>query len=282
MRTILATAVLALSLAGSAVAAPNPWLKSISEAQKSAQKKKSYILVDMYAEWCGWCHRFEREVFPSKVFQDATDDIVLLRLDTEDGGEGTAFARKFGVTSLPTFLLLNPDLSLAGQIRGYSPPSQFAQTLAETRKNHADFLGRLKNESAIARDHAKRLELAKELAERQSYGAAEPRLKKLTTEKGVPVAVRDEAYYVLAAVYAIQEKETQGLAVIRQLLSASKSGKAVENGRFLAGQIYLKQGNLKAAANEFRTLKATFPNSPLVRNVDAMLPGIERQIQSGK
>lgn len=270
-----------LFLADSAFAA-NPWLKSVAAAQKSAAQKKSYILVDMFAEWCGWCHRFEREVFPSQAFQNATDDIVLLRLDTEDGGEGTKMARKYSVTSLPTFLLLNPDLTLAGQIRGYAPPNEFAKMLAQTRQNHASFLERLTTESKYARDYPKRLTLAKELSERFDYGKAEPRLRKLTTEKGVPVATRDEAYYVLAAILAIQEKETESLAVIRQLNTASKSGLAVENSRFLAGQIYLKQGNLKAAANELRGLKTAFPNSPLVPNVDQMLPDIERRLASRK
>src|SRR4026209_100017 len=98
------------------------WLKSIAAAQKVAKEKNQLILVDMFAQWCGWCHRFEREGFPSEVFQNATQDIVLLRLDTEDKGEGTQYAQKFSVSQLPTFLLLAPDLSLAGMIRGYAPP----------------------------------------------------------------------------------------------------------------------------------------------------------------
>ena len=116
------------------------WLKTVAAAQKVAKEKKQLILVDMFAEWCGWCHRFEREVFPSKAFQDATADLVLLRLNTEDGKEGTQMSRKFGVTSLPTFLLLTPELTSAGQIRGYSPPGPFAQKLKETRNAHTTFM----------------------------------------------------------------------------------------------------------------------------------------------
>lgn len=281
MRRFFPAAIVLLALAPSAFAGTG-WLKSVSAAQKTAREKKQLILVDMFADWCGWCHRFEREVFPSAVFQQASSDLVLLRLDTEDGGEGTKFARKYSVTSLPTFLLLTPDLGIAGMIRGYAPPNEFVRMLKETRGKYDDFSKRLNAEATFEKDYAQRLKLAKELGERQDWVRAEPRLKKLTTEKGVPSAIRDEAYYLLATLYAMQERGEEGLKVIRKLTSVSKAGTHVERARFLAGQIYLQQGNLLGAANELRGLKSAFPNSPLVRDVDVMLPDIERRLSKGK
>ena len=256
------------------------WLKSVAAAQKVAKEKNQLILVDMFAEWCGWCHRFEREVFPSKVFQDATANIVLLRLDTEDGKEGSQMAQKFGITSLPTFLLLAPDLSSAGMIRGYAPPEQFVKMLKETQTQHAQFLARVKNEPKLAKDYIARLQLAKDFNTRAAYDKSEPRLRKLMTEKGVPAAVRDEAYYQLAVTYVMQDKETEALKLIRELTTLSRLGDAVERARLLAGQIYLQQGNLLGARNEFRDFKDRYPNSPLIGNVNAVLPEIERRLAS--
>ena len=259
------------------------WHKSVAAAQKAAAGKKQLILVDMFAEWCGWCHRFEREVFPSEVFQNATNDIVLLRLDTEDKGEGTQFARKYGVAQLPTFLLLTHDLNLAGMIRGYAPPDAFVKSLKETRGKYTDFLQRVKNEPAIAKDYVKRLDLAKEFLERGAYDKSDARFRTLATEKGVPVVVRDGAYYELALSYALQRRYDEGLKTIRELTSISKSGDAVEGARVLAGQIYLSQGNLQAAVNEFRSFKKMYPNSVRVAQIDSFLPQIEQQLAaSGK
>jgi thioredoxin-related protein len=254
------------------------WLKSIPAAQKVAKEKKQLILVDMFAEWCGWCHRFEREVFPSKVFQDATTDIVLLRLDTEDGKEGTEMARKFGVTSLPTFLLLTPELTAAGMIRGYAPPPDFVNMLKQTVASHEEFLERVKNESKLGKDYIKRLELAKDFATRSAYNQAQPRFRKLIAEKGVPAAVRDSAYYELAMTYVMQANYTDAQKAIRELLALSRLGESVERSRLLLGQIYMQQGNLLAARNEFRDFKQTFPNSQLIRNIDMVLPEIERRL----
>jgi len=252
------------------------WLKTVAAAQKVAKEKNQLILVDMFAEWCGWCHRFEREVFPSKVFQDATADMVLLRLNTEDGKEGTQMSRRFGVTSLPTFVLLTPDLTSAGQIRGYAPPEPFVKNLKETRRQHTVFLERLKNEKKL--DYFARLALAKELNQRSDFDQAAPRLKKLMTEKGVPAAVRDQAYYELAFALAMQNKLTDAQKTIRELLMISRAGDAVERSRLLLGQTYLQQGNLVGARDEYRNFKDLFPDSPLLGNIEQVLAELERRI----
>jgi thioredoxin-related protein len=274
-RTILAAA-LALALAPQTFA--GPWHKTIAPAQKVAKEKNRLILVDMYADWCGWCHRFEQEVFPAEAFQNATEDLVLLRLNTEDKGEGTNLARRYNVSSLPTFLLLAPDLSIAGIIRGYAPANEFVKMLKDTEDKYGIFLKRVKNEPSMTKDYPGRLELAKEFISRSAFDKSESRLRKLMTEKGVPASIRDEAYYQLAMSYAMQTKYDQGLKTVRELTAVSKVGDSVERSRLLAGQIYLQQGNLLGAANEFRDFKKTYPKSPLVANVDAVLPDIERRL----
>ena len=276
-RRLILAAALALVLAPQTFAGGS-WLKSIAPAQKAAKEKNQLILVDMFAEWCGWCHRFEREVFPSEAFQNASADLVLLRLNTEDKKEGTELARKYQVSSLPTFLLLAPDLSIAGVIRGYAPAPQFVQMLKETRDKYTAFQKRVAAEPSLAKDYNARMELAKEFLSRNAHDKVEPRLRKLMTEKGVPVAVRDEAYYQLAVSYAMQQKFDQGLQTVRSLSALSKSGDSLERARLLAGQIYLQQGNLLGARNEFRSFKQQFPKSPLVNNIDAVLPDIERRL----
>lgn len=257
------------------------WHKSVASAQKVAKEKKQLILIDMFAEWCGWCHRFEREVFPSQVFQQATEDIVLLRLNTEDGAEGTQYAKKYSVTSLPTFVIVDQDLNIAGLIRGYSPPNEFVRQLADVRAAHTAFQKRTQEESKIAKDYVKRIQLAKDFLSRGAYDKADLRFRKLTAEKGVPGSIRDEAFYQLALSNTLQLKYDEAFKVIKSLSTISKVGESVERARLLAGQIYLQQGNLLGAVNEFRNFKKTYPNSKLNANIDAVLPDIERQLNSG-
>lgn len=276
-RRLVLAATLVLALAPRSFAG-GTWHKSIAPAQKAAKANNQLILVDMFAEWCGWCHRFEQEVFPAEAFQNATEDVVLLRLNTEDQGEGTKLARQYQVTSLPTFLVLAPDLSLAGVIRGYSPAPQFVQMLAETRTKYTSFLKREQNEANMVKDFPGRLELAKEYVTRSAYPKAEVRLKKLTSEKGVPGSIRDEAFYQLAVAYTMQNKLDDAAKTIKALNAISTRGSAVEQSQLLMGQIYLQQGNLKGAVNQLKYFKKTYPNSLLMATVNQVLPDIEKRL----
>jgi thioredoxin-like negative regulator of GroEL len=228
--------VFSLALTPQAFAA-RTWLKDVAAAQKEATARKQLILVDMTASWCGWCRRFEQDVYPTAIFEAAVKDVVLLRLDTEDGKEGTAFSGKYGVAQLPTFLLLNSDLTLAEQIQGYSPAPEFAQRMDLARRQIAAFNNRIANEATVGKDPAQRLAFAKELTQRRMFDKAEPRLKKLTTEAGVPAGLRDDAYYTLAIAYTMQSKFKEALATIRELTSRSTLGEAVERALQLQDQI---------------------------------------------
>ncbi len=258
--------------------ASGTWLKSMAAAQKEAKSKQRLIFVDLYADWCGWCKRFEQEVFPSQVFQKASNDLVLLRLNTEDRAEGTKMSQQFQVTSLPTFLLLTPEGTIAGIIRGYAPPDQFTKMLKDTRTKYDLFVKRVKNEPSLGKDYQSRLDLAREFTARQAYLQAEPRLKKLSGEQGVPVAIRDSVYYELALAQTLQKKYDSAMKTISTLSSMQKNGEAFERSRLLVGQIYMEQGKIAEAATEFRSFKKKFPASPLMRNVDAVLPNLEQQL----
>lgn len=255
-----------------------PWLTSLQAAQKEAKKRNALIFVDLFADWCGWCHKMEREVFPSEAFQKATQDKVLLRLNTEDRGEGTKFSQQYSITTLPTFVLLAPDLSIAGIMRGYLPSPQFVRSMGDVETRYKDFRKRVADEPAISKDYQKRLELAREFRSRYALEQSEARLKKLLADPGVPANVRDDAYYELAFAQVLAKKYDEGLKTIRTFASVQKKGDAYEKSRLLASDIYIQQGNWMGAANELRAFKANFPQSPFVSKVDMVLPQIEQRL----
>ena len=275
MKRISLLAVLALLFAQQSFA--GPWIKSLAQAQKQAKTKNQLIFVDMFADWCGWCHRMEQEVFPSEAFQKATDDMVLLRLNTEDGADGTKLAQQYGISTLPTFVVLTPDMMIAGIIRGYAPSNEFVKILDERRDEYKAFVTRAGDEAKLG-DPAKRLALAKEYRTRYGLTQSESRLRKLLTEQKLPNDVRDEAYYELAVSQLLQKKYADAQKTVLAFSKLQNSGESYERSRLLLGQSYVEQGNYLAAVTEFRNFKKNFPTSPLLRNVEVILPQLERQL----
>ena len=255
------------------------WLKSVAAAEKQAKQRNELIFVDLFADWCGWCHKMEQEVFPSEAFQKATANKVLLRLNTEDAADGSKIAQQFGVTTLPTFLLLTPEGTIAGMIRGYWPANEFVKNLVDTEAQYKEFQKRVADEKSISKDYAKRLDLARDFRSRYALTESETRFKKLIAESGVPIRFRDEAYYELAMTQVMAKKYDESLKTIRKFSSVQSVGEPYEKSRLLAGDIYVQQGNFQSAVNEFRAFKTNFPKSPFVQNVDVVLPQLEQHIK---
>jgi len=277
LKRILVLAAAAMLLSQQGVA--GPWVKSLVTAKKTAREKNQLIFVDLFAEWCGWCHKMEQEVFPSEVFQKATDNKVLLRLNTEDANEGTKLAQDLGITTLPTFLLLTPTGSVAGIIRGYFPANEFVKAIAETENGYKEFQKHVADESAMTTNYSKRLELAREFRTHFALAESETRLKKLTTETAVPAGVRDDAYYELALTQVVEKHYDDAIKTIRKFAAVQNKGESYERSRLLAGDIYVQQGNYKDALSEFRAFKAAFPKSQYIANIDVVLPQLEQRVK---
>lgn len=270
--------VAALALAISSNASASPWIKSFTQAQQKAKTKNQLIFVDLFADWCGWCHKFEQDVIPSEAFQKSTDNMVLLRLNTEDQGEGTNLARRYNVTSLPTFLVLDKDAVVVGIIRGYQVPNDFAASLKDVEGRYNAFQKRVAGEATLGGDYQKRLDLAKEFRIRYALPQAEERLKKLAADKSAPVPVRDESFYELALTQMLEKKYDDALGTIQRFSTVQKKGEQYEKSRLLIGDVYLQQGKLDRAVSEYRNFKQSFPQSQYVKNVDLILPQLEKQL----
>lgn len=122
-----------------APAAAGQWLSDPDVVFHAASERDAPVLVDLYADWCGWCKKLEREVFSTPEFQRFSDDFVLLRVDIEDGAAGTALQGRYGAFSLPTLLVLTPRNSLIGRVAGFHPTAEMLARIRRARESYATF-----------------------------------------------------------------------------------------------------------------------------------------------
>lgn len=117
MKTLLIPALLIFTSFGfrATESSDSMWLTDYEEAFIKARNENKHVLINFTgSDWCGWCHKLDREVFSQPEFKEyAKDNLVLLKLDfprrtpqpQEVKIKNQGYVRKFGVTGFPTILI---------------------------------------------------------------------------------------------------------------------------------------------------------------------------------
>jgi thiol:disulfide interchange protein len=90
------------------------WQTSFDTA-KNAAADGQVIFVDVYTDWCGWCKFMDQRVYTDPGVRRFASKHVFVRINAEDRGAGTAFARRSRVQGFPTLLVFSKDGKLIGQ-----------------------------------------------------------------------------------------------------------------------------------------------------------------------
>ncbi|MBP7735336.1 MAG: thioredoxin fold domain-containing protein [Spirochaetes bacterium] len=102
-----------------------------NEGLKLASAKGKPVIMDFYADWCGWCRKMEVEVFADReVAAKLGDNYICVRLHTDRNPGETIkyknhtltkqeFAMMLGVQGLPTLVFLDRDGNLITKIPGF-------------------------------------------------------------------------------------------------------------------------------------------------------------------
>jgi thiol:disulfide interchange protein len=123
-RIVSATALLAAAVLSLAGLRSEELRSPFERARSEAADRKTLVLVDFTTEWCGWCRKLEREVYPDPAVLRQLSRVVFLRLDAEH--EGAPLARRYGVAGFPMLVFVAPSGRVAGEMLGFLPADAFA------------------------------------------------------------------------------------------------------------------------------------------------------------
>ena len=109
MIRIIALAILALWLFVPVYAVGDiEWHFNVEKALQAAKDSGKIIMVDVYTEWCTWCDKLDEEVYTDSHVGELASEMISLKANAEDGAQGQAFARRYGVGGYPTILFSGP------------------------------------------------------------------------------------------------------------------------------------------------------------------------------
>lgn len=114
--------------------------KSLAEAQELAEENEKKVMIFAEAEWCGYCKKMYKEVFPEQAVQDSLEKYFYsVKLDiesdrkisfNEDSMTEQQLARQFRVSSTPTFIFLDSSGNIVGGQPGFLPANIFDKLVA--------------------------------------------------------------------------------------------------------------------------------------------------------
>ncbi|RYD83962.1 MAG: thioredoxin family protein [Verrucomicrobiaceae bacterium] len=121
------------------------WLTDFEAAQARARAENKVTLINFTgSDWCPPCKRLRKEVFSQPEFASyANEHLSLLDVDfprhkqlsREQQAANEALARKFGIESFPTVVVVNAENKVLGHL-GYTPggPKAFTAEIEQIRK----------------------------------------------------------------------------------------------------------------------------------------------------
>ena len=131
LRLALVSIVWALSAAASladAPATPIAWTTKLdAHAFAEATRQRRYVLLDLHAVWCHWCHVMDENTYTDPhVRALIAQKYVPVSVDSDSDPGLTS---RYGDWGWPATIVLAPDGTEIVKRRGYIPPSQMASLL---------------------------------------------------------------------------------------------------------------------------------------------------------
>jgi thioredoxin-like negative regulator of GroEL len=266
------TSALALSLllAGAAREAPPPppptikWERNFDEALKKARKAGKPVVVDFWADWCGWCHRLDKTTYADPWVARKAQSFVAVKVNTEGSRKELEVAMRYQVTSLPTIVFLSPEGRQLFRLNGYQGPGQFPRTL-ETALRVAQSV--MSWEDALSRnpdDPQALLALGSHLFEQEYFDDARDLLQK-TVARDVDAALdeRRRARMLLAIIEHVTRNFAEAERLVKEALSLQPGPEDQPKLLFVLGRTYVSSGRRAEGVATFEVIVREYPQSPV-------------------
>ena len=265
----LSLALLFLASTGHAAEAIR-WLSRFDQAIAEAEKTSRPIFVDVYADWCQWCHKLDQEVYVNPKFVTYMKGFVALKLNSEDQGEGARLSDKYGVDGLPAMLILDRHGTLLNRLSGFMDAEEIILNVS-----------RVQNLLAVERkdpgsDSANFL-IAREYMEREMYGEALARFRRTLASATSTAAQKEKAQFSVALAEYYQGELRPALQVLESYYTKYPDGASNEEALLLLSQIYIELKSNQKAVKCLREFIKKHPGSGSVSRVREVLAALEKE-----
>jgi thiol:disulfide interchange protein DsbD len=280
MASPLALALLLATAPGESPAPPLltiKWERKFDEAVKKAKRAGKPLVVDFWAEWCGWCQRLDRTTYADPAVVRRAQEFVAVKVNTEGSRRELEVSAKYGVRSLPTILFLSPQGRQLFRVNGFQGPGQFPRTLDAARHVAGRVIAWEAALEADPQDAAAALGLGRHLYEQEYFDEAQGLLRTAVAhDSGASVDERREARMLLAILAHVTRDFGEAERLVKEALSLGPDPDEQPRLLFVLGRTYVSAGRQEEGVATFEVIVRQFPQSPVAQKARETLTTLRR------
>jgi thiol:disulfide interchange protein DsbD len=256
------------------------WEKSFDEALKRAKATRKPILVDFWADWCGWCHRLDKTTYVDPAVVRKAEEFVAVKVNTEGSVKDAEVALRYDVQSLPTIVFLTPEGRQIQRLNGFQGPGQFPHTLDQALDAARRVLAL---EEALERDpnDARALaSLGQHLFDQEFYEESRDLLyRSLKADQDQPPPERRKVRMLLAIIQNYDRKYAEAEALLKGALKIKPVGDDEPKLLFVLGRTYASWGRRDEAQKTMQIILHDHAGSAMAEKARETLMALDRKPQ---
>ena len=225
---------------GSAKPAAIRWEHRLEDALKKANSSGKPVMIDFWAEWCGWCHRLDQTTYVDpEVTKMVAGDFIALKIDTEAGKRSADIATKYGVQSLPTIAFISPSGRPIDRVSGYQGPGPFPRTLETVKAKATKVIAWEEALDKDSQDANALFQLGLHMFEQEAYEESRELLRRAAdVDAKRPVSDRKQTRMLIGIIDRYDAKYQRAEAVLKEGLAMEPATEFDPKMLYVLGRVY--------------------------------------------